>query len=186
MYIACGPSKVVQPARKMPPELERKIERDVAGDVRWTIVAIQPPRQVEPGDVDRALAVPSRHRGVERQLPVHAAPRSIELDVGLETVGWPLERHVERRLDGDVLEASQHTGPFLEREARRSHRQVENRWRPVRTGEDGAGESELRTFGVHLEALEEPAAGPTAESTAERAHRKVGRVADPGDAREIE
>jgi SAM-dependent methyltransferase len=140
------------------------------------LLAVQPVGQVQLLDVHRAGPVPARHRRVERQASVHAAARPGQAQVGLEQVHRSLERRVEGAFDGDVGEAAQDPGPFLEGEARRPHAQVE-RGRP-RAVVDAAVEREGGSRCRDRERLEKPAARAAAERAAQRIDGQVGRVAD--------
>jgi hypothetical protein len=83
--------KGVNPARKVPAELEREIERHVAGDVRWSIGTIHPPGKVQADDVHSAGAVPSGHGGIEREFSCDVATAALEPQLGVDIRCGPFQ-----------------------------------------------------------------------------------------------
>ena len=130
--------EMIRPAGKAPAELEREIERHVAGDVRRPILAIEPSREVQPIDVHRARAVPAGHRRVEHERAAHRSAGRLQGERGVQPRERTFERRVEGGVDRDVLQPADDARPFLKREARRVDLQIERRRRVA--ADDVAGE----------------------------------------------
>ena len=71
-------------------------------------------------------AEPSRHARVERQAPPRVAAVGFEIDVRGKVRECAIELRGEARVDGDILEAVEHAGPFLERESVGTNFQVQD------------------------------------------------------------
>ena len=178
------PAERIHAARKMAAELEREIECDATGDIRRAVVAIEPAGEVQAIDVDGPIAVPSGHRGVERQPARDRAARSGQPHIRGERVDRALQRRLERGVDRDVPQSANDARPLLKREARRAHLQIQ-RGRLL-LGIDRPVERVRGLRRLNREALEEPAVGAAAERAAQRAHRQIRCVPDPRHAVEVQ
>ena len=143
----------IDAAREVPSELQRQIERDVSGDVGRAVAAIQPASQVQAFDIHRAGAVPAGDGRVQREVAFdRSAARAGQLQLRAERGDRALERSIEPRLDGDLLQAPQHARPFLERKALRRDFQIDHR--RVLVAIDASADREGRSWRFHHELVE--------------------------------